>query len=162
MYAPNYASAAFDDQTVDSRSREQFYTGAIAGATALIVEDDPRSAMALTALLERGRLNVVAATTGPGALDTLDERDDVEIVLMDIMMPAMDGCETISRIRRKPRFADLPIIAVTGMDDTERPRCLASGASDFVRKPIDSAVLLMAIGTWLMPLGTGPAKNLRV
>lgn len=142
--------------------QETFYRGALAGHTALIVEDDSGSALALTVLLERGTLNVVAATNGIAALSTLEQRSDVGIVLMDIMMPVMDGYQTMAAIRRQPRFVDLPIIAVTGKDDGEHARCLAAGASDYVRKPIDSAQLLTAIGTWLTPRETSTTEGLRL
>jgi CheY-like chemotaxis protein len=129
--------------------RDAFYAGAVAGATALVVEDDVSSALALKALLERGRLSVVAANTGFVALDALDERRDIGIVLMDIGMPVMDGYQTIAAIRGHPRHVALPIIAVTGFGASERARCFAAGASGFVRKPIDTSQLLAAIGMLL-------------
>jgi CheY-like chemotaxis protein len=131
--------------------RDGFHPGPVSGRSALIVEDDYRSAIALTAVLELAALNVLTEASGRAALDTLDERDDIAIVLVDLKMPVMDGYETIAAIRRRPRLADLPIIAVTGKDESERPRCLAAGASDFVRKPIDARTLLAAVSAWMTP-----------
>jgi CheY-like chemotaxis protein len=125
------------------------------GATVLIVDDDFRNIFALTALLERGGLTVVAAQSGAAALAILDEREDVDIVLMDIMMPVMNGYETMTAIRSRPRFAALPIIAVTGkVVGGERERCIAGGASDYIPKPVDTAELLAALTLWL-PAGLG-------
>jgi CheY-like chemotaxis protein len=115
----------------------------------LIVDDDFRNIFALTALLERGELNVVAAQSGEAALEILDQRTDVDIVLMDIMMPIMNGYEAMTAIRQRPRFADLPIIAVTGkVVGQERERCIAAGASDYIPKPVDTVELLGALSEW--------------
>jgi CheY-like chemotaxis protein len=135
----------------ESDPRDEFHTGNTAGTTALVVEDDFVSALALSALLERGELNSVVAQSGYGALDALEERDDIGIVLMDIGMPVMDGYATIAAIRRRPRFVGLPIIAVTGKGDDERSRCLVAGAAAFVRKPVDPAELLGTISALLTP-----------
>ena len=135
--------------------QETFYRGALAGHTALIVEDDSGSALALTVLLERGTLNVVAATNGIAALSTLEQRSDVGIVLMDIMMPVMDGYQTMIAIRDRPECAKLKIIAVTGKAVAgERERCVAAGANDYMLKPIDTAALLKAICHWLPRTGS--------
>jgi CheY-like chemotaxis protein len=143
------------DEDIQETARTAFYAGVAAGATALVVEDDYGSRLALTTLLERGSLTVIAAPSGPVALDTLAERDDIGIVLMDIMMPVMDGYEGIATIRQRPQHADLPIIAVTGKGNgRERERCLEAGASDFVPKPIDSAALLAAIARLTSPAET--------
>jgi CheY-like chemotaxis protein len=125
------------------------------GSTALVVEDDYGSRLALTALLKRGRLTVVAADSGQAALDTLEQRDDVGIVLMDIMMPVMDGYQTMTAIRERPRHADLPIIAVTAKDGQgEREWCLAAGASHYLPKPVEAAKLLTAVGELLVNAGS--------
>jgi CheY-like chemotaxis protein len=130
------------------------YAGPGQGATALVVEDDEASRLALTALLERGRLTVLAAENGQMALDTLGERDDVGIVLMDIMMPVMDGYEAMAKIRARPENADLPVIVVTAQDsEGVRERCLAAGASDYIVKPIEAAELLTAVGKLLVQAG---------
>jgi CheY-like chemotaxis protein len=126
------------------------YSGSSAGSTALVVEDDFGSRLALTALLERGKLRVVEADSGESALDALEAQDDVGIVLMDIMMPGMDGYETMAAIRERPALADLPIIAVTAKGgDGERHRCLEAGASDYIPKPVDATELLATINELL-------------
>jgi CheY-like chemotaxis protein len=82
----------------------------------------------------------------------LEQRSDIDLVLMDIMMPGMDGYETMAAIRLRPTLADLPIVAVTGKVVTgERARCLAAGASDYIPKPVDSAELMQALKAWLPP-----------
>ncbi len=122
----------------------------MAGATALIVEDDSGNAFALAELLKRGRMTVVAVDSGPAALDVLTRRDDIGIVLMDIMMPVMDGYEAMTTIRSRAGRAEIPIIAVTSKSvDGERERCIAAGASAFISNPVDTASLLTAIRQWL-------------
>jgi CheY-like chemotaxis protein len=135
--------------TPHTPSGDGFYKGAAAGTTVLIVDDDFRNIFALTALLERGKLFVVAAQSGSTALTILEDRADIDIVLMDIMMPVMNGYETMAEIRKRPHYADLPIIAVTGkVVGSERERCLAAGASDYIPKPVDTVELLAALSEW--------------
>jgi signal transduction histidine kinase/HAMP domain-containing protein/ActR/RegA family two-component response regulator len=120
------------------------------GAKVLVVDDDFRNLFAMTALLERGHAQVVVAESGEEAIDAIKRLGDVDIVLMDIMMPVMDGYETIRAIRAIERFVSLPIIAVTGrVVPGERQRCLEAGANDFVPKPIDTSELLAALDPWL-------------
>jgi CheY-like chemotaxis protein len=134
---------------------DEFYGGSAAGSTVLIVDDDFRNIFALTALLERGKIAVVAAEGGADALAILDRRTDIDIILMDIMMPGMNGYETMEAIRRRPECAELPIIAVTGkVVGGERARCLAAGASDYIPKPVDTEELLGALRAWF-PTGAG-------
>ena len=115
-----------------------------------MVEDDMNSRFALNVLLERAGLEVVAATNGAAALESLKHTRDIDIVLMDIMMPIMDGYETMIAMRNIPTCRELPIIAVTAKDvDGERNRCLAAGASDYIPKPVSAAELIGAIGHWL-------------
>jgi CheY-like chemotaxis protein len=129
--------------------REELYGGAAAGATVLVVDDDFRNIFALTALLERASVNVVAADSGADALAILEQAHEIDLVLMDIMMPGMDGYATMQAIRKHPSHADLPIIAVTGkVVGGERTRCLDAGASDYIPKPVDTAELLMALSRW--------------
>ena len=132
-----------------SANGHQFYAGGAEGVTVLVVDDDFRNIFALTALLERGKLEVVAAESGADALMLLEQRPDIDLVLMDIMMPAMNGYEAMEEIRRRPDLAELPIIAVTGkVVGGERARCLAAGASDYIPKPVDTAELLEALSQW--------------
>jgi CheY-like chemotaxis protein len=139
-----------DPQPARPSSRDRFYGGAAAGVTALVVDDDYSNIFALSVLLKRGRMTVLTAESGSAALDILDHTGEVGIVMMDIMMPVMDGYEAMGRIRARPEFAELPIIAISGKaTNDERARCIAAGASDFVPKPIDTEVLLTAIGYWL-------------
>jgi two-component system chemotaxis sensor kinase CheA len=126
----------------------------VAGRTALVVEDDLASALALKVVLERSRMSVLQAADGRTALDALDGHGakDIGIVLMDIKMPRMNGYQAITAIRERPQFAQLPIIAVSAKDaNGERERCLAAGASDFISKPISVPELMSAIDLWLDP-----------
>jgi signal transduction histidine kinase/HAMP domain-containing protein/ActR/RegA family two-component response regulator len=126
-----------------------FYDGSAAGTTVMIVDDYFPNIFALTALLERGKLNVVPEQSGQAALATLAERSDIDIVLMDIMMPVMDGYQAMAAIRELPEYAAVPIIAVTGkIVASERARCIAAGASDYIPKPVDTAELLSALSPW--------------
>jgi signal transduction histidine kinase/HAMP domain-containing protein/ActR/RegA family two-component response regulator len=138
---------------------DEFYGGSAAGSTVLIVDDDYRNIFALTALLERGHVLVVAAESGFVALEILDARTDIDIVLMDIMMLEMNGYETMEAIRKRPQLADLPIVAVTGRAATgERERCLEAGASDYIPKPVDTAELLEALSQWFPATPTAPSQ----
>jgi CheY-like chemotaxis protein len=114
------------------------------------VDDDFRNIFALSALLERGHAEVVVAESGAEALAILEAMTDIDIVLMDIMMPVMDGYETIRAIRKIDRYENLPIIAVTGkVMGGERKRCLDAGATDYIPKPVGTTDLLGAIRPWL-------------
>jgi signal transduction histidine kinase/HAMP domain-containing protein len=120
------------------------------GANVLVVDDDFRNIFAMTALLERGQANVTVAESGADALAALDRVAEIDIVLMDIMMPIMDGYATIRAIRAIDRFALLPIVAVTGkVVPGERQRCLDAGADDFIPKPVDTAELVAVLAPWL-------------
>jgi signal transduction histidine kinase/CheY-like chemotaxis protein/HAMP domain-containing protein len=124
--------------------------GGFGGATVLVVDDDFRNLFAMTALLERGNAKVVVAESGPDAIATLQRDPDIDIVLMDIMMPVMDGYTTIRAIRAIEALKGLPIIAVTGrVMPGERQRCIDAGADDFVPKPVDTAELLAVLQPWL-------------
>jgi CheY-like chemotaxis protein len=126
-----------------------FYNGAAAGTKVLIVDDDFRNIFALTVLLERGRVSVASAESGEAALAILDEQFDIDIVLIDIMMPVMNGYETMAAIRTRASYEGVPIIAVTAkVSAAERDRCLEAGASDYIPKPVDTAELLAALDRW--------------
>jgi CheY-like chemotaxis protein len=122
----------------------------LAGRKALIVDDDIRNIFALTGVLERHEMTVASAETGRRAIDTLDASADIDVVLMDVMMPEMDGFETMRIIRQNSRFRDLPIIAVTAKAmKGDRERCLQAGAWDYLAKPVDADELLALLRAWL-------------
>ncbi|WP_248962963.1 HAMP domain-containing protein [Sphaerisporangium perillae] len=130
------------------------------GAKILIVDDDIRNVFALTSVLERHGSTVVYAENGREGIEQLERNEDVALVLMDIMMPEMDGWATTSAIRRMPQFADLPIIALTAkVMHGDREKSIASGASDYVPKPVDVDRLLERLRGWLtrgrVPSGEG-------
>jgi hypothetical protein len=116
----------------------------------LLVDDDARNIFALSSVLERRGMEVLTATTGSEAIGVLSARADVAIVLMDIMMPGMDGYETIQAIRAKPGFRRLPILALTAKAmKGDREKCLEAGASDYLAKPVNVEQLLSALRMWL-------------
>src|SRR5262249_22692910 len=105
----------------------------------LVVDDDVRNIFALTSLLERHAMRVVSADNGRMAIDLLTNDADIDIVLMDIMMPEMDGYETMRAIRRDPRHRLLPMIALTAKAmKGDREKCLEAGASDYIAKPVNT------------------------
>jgi CheY-like chemotaxis protein/HAMP domain-containing protein len=123
----------------------------VAGVKILVVDDDFRNIFAMTALLERGQAVVMVAESGAEAIATLERMPDIDVVLMDIMMPEMDGYDTIRAIRAIEQFAKLPIVAVTGKSaDGERQRCLDAGATDYIPKPVDTSELVAALVPWTM------------
>jgi CheY-like chemotaxis protein/signal transduction histidine kinase/HAMP domain-containing protein len=120
------------------------------GRKVLVVDDDIRNIFALNSLLERHSMQVVSATTGQDAISLLEQTDDLSLVLMDIMMPEMDGYETMRRIRGNPKFRYLPIIALTAKAmKGDREKCLEAGASDYVAKPVNTDQLLSLVRMWL-------------
>jgi CheY-like chemotaxis protein len=122
------------------------------GKKVLLVDDDVRNLFALASLLEDRGMEVIFGETGQEALAALERHDDIDIVLMDIMMPGLDGNETIEAIRREPRLRELPIIAVTAKAmEGDRERSLSAGASDYITKPVEPERLLSRIVTWLQP-----------
>ncbi|MBB6556620.1 signal transduction histidine kinase/HAMP domain-containing protein/ActR/RegA family two-component response regulator [Nonomuraea rubra] len=131
----------------------------LSGAKILIVDDDIRNVFALTSVLERHGSTVVYAENGREGIEQLERNEDVALVLMDIMMPEMDGWATTSAIRRMPQFADLPIIALTAkVMRGDREKSIASGASDYVPKPVDVDRLLERLRGWLSR-GRGSASD---
>ncbi|MBR0827324.1 response regulator [Bradyrhizobium manausense] len=120
------------------------------GKTALLVDDDARNIFALSSVLERRGMKVLTATTGSEAVTLVESNPEIAIVLMDIMMPQMDGYQTIGVIRQDPAFARLPIIALTAKAmKGDREKCLEAGASDYLAKPVNTDQLLLAIRMWL-------------
>jgi two-component system chemotaxis sensor kinase CheA len=130
----------------------------LAGKTILIVDDDMRNVFALTSLLEAHNMNILFAENGQEALETLSaHEDDIDLVLMDIMMPDMDGYETMRAIRQDEEFNTLPIIALTAkVMKNDRHKCLEAGASDYIQKPVIAEQLLSLMRVWLYERG---AKN---
>ena len=123
---------------------------ALAGRTVLVVDDDTRNIFALSSALERRGMNVLTATTGREAISLLESSPEVTIVLMDIMMPEMDGYETMALIRSNPAFRRLPIIALTAKAmKGDREKCLEAGASDYLAKPVNTEQLFSALRLWL-------------
>jgi HAMP domain-containing protein/CheY-like chemotaxis protein/signal transduction histidine kinase len=123
---------------------------ALLGKKVLVVDDDVRNIFALSSVLERRGMSVLTAGTGRQAIDTLESESDLAIVLMDIMMPEMDGYETMQVIRQNAAFRRLPIIALTAKAmKGDREKCLEAGASDYLAKPVDTEQLLSALRMWL-------------
>ncbi|MDP9294742.1 MAG: ATP-binding protein, partial [Actinomycetota bacterium] len=122
----------------------------LAGMKALVVDDDFRNIFALTALLERGQLEVISAESGEEGVAILERTPDIDVVIVDIMMPVMDGYATIRAMRELPGGRDLPIVAVTAnVAAGTRQRCIDAGASAYVSKPVEAAHLLLILGEWL-------------
>jgi HAMP domain-containing protein/CheY-like chemotaxis protein len=122
----------------------------LVGKTALLVDDDARNIFALSSVLERRGMKVLTATTGHEAIALVESTPNIAIVLMDIMMPQMDGYQTMGVIRQNPSFGRLPIIALTAKAmKGDREKCLEAGASDYLAKPVNTEQLLLAIRMWL-------------
>jgi CheY-like chemotaxis protein/signal transduction histidine kinase/HAMP domain-containing protein len=122
----------------------------LAGRKVLVVDDDIRNIFALNSLLERHRMEVITATNGHEAIKLVESTADLSLVLMDVMMPEMDGYETMRRIRQQPDFRMLPIIALTAKAmKGDREKCLEAGASDYVAKPVNTDQLLSLVRLWL-------------
>jgi CheY-like chemotaxis protein len=121
-----------------------------AGKKVMIVDDDVRNIFSLTSVLESQGMNVVFAENGKDALVRLKEHPDVDIVLMDVMMPEMDGYETTRAIRELEGFQELPIISLTAKAmKGDREKSIAAGASDYITKPVDTDQLLSLMRVWL-------------
>jgi signal transduction histidine kinase/CheY-like chemotaxis protein/HAMP domain-containing protein len=122
----------------------------LAGRKVLIVDDDMRNIFALSTILEEHDMVIVSADNGRDAIQTLKEDPDIEIVLMDIMMPEMDGMETMREIRKIPHLKNLPIVAVTAKAmKGDREKCIEAGAWDYLSKPVDTEQLLSVLRAWL-------------
>jgi CheY-like chemotaxis protein len=120
------------------------------GRSVLLVDDDARNVFALSSVLERRGMRVLAATTGSEAIELIESTPDIAIVLMDIMMPEMDGYRTMEVIRAKPGTRRLPIVALTAKAmKGDREKCVAAGASDYLAKPVNTEQLLSALRMWL-------------
>ena len=123
---------------------------ALNGRKVLVVDDDVRNIFALTSLLEQHGLRVANSETGREAISLLDEDEEIDAVLLDIMMPEMDGYETTRRIRQNPRHKLLPILALTAKAmKGDREKCLEAGASDYIAKPVNGEELIGLLRIWL-------------
>ena len=123
---------------------------ALVGKRVLVVDDDVRNIFALSSVLERRGMTVLTAGTGNEAIKILESTPDMAIVLMDIMMPEMDGYATMQVIRQNPAFRRLPIIALTAKAmKGDREKCLEAGASEYLAKPVNTEQLLSALRLWL-------------
>ena len=143
------------DLGLDGTSR---YPGRFDGEVVLVVDDDVRNVFALTSVLEQHGLSVRYAENGIEGIDMLERSDRIDLVLMDIMMPEMDGYTTMRAIRRMERFADLPIIALTAKAmQGDREKAIEAGASEYVTKPVVTGQLLDLIRLWLTA-SDGPGR----
>src|SRR5207247_2357647 len=148
LHAPPVGDLPLEKQQMLDRLHRS--DDALFGKKVLVVDDDVRNIFALSSVLERRGMTVLTAGTGREAIATLDSTPDLAIVLMDIMMPEMDGYETMQVIRQNPAFQRLPIIALTAKAmKGDREKCLEAGASDYLAKPVNTEQLLSALRMWL-------------
>jgi CheY-like chemotaxis protein len=121
----------------------------LTGITILIIDDDVRNIFALSSALEAQGAAIVYAQDGRCGLEALEHNDAVDVILMDIMMPHMDGYETMAAVRKNPRYEGVPIIAITANALKEdRQRCVDAGANDYLAKPVDLAALVECVRRW--------------
>jgi CheY-like chemotaxis protein len=122
----------------------------LAGAKMLIVDDDIRNIFSLTSVLENHDVEVLHAERGKDGILILEQTPDVDVALIDIMMPDMDGYQTMREIRSRPQLSDVPLIAVTAKAmKGDRQKCLDAGASDYIAKPVDIELLLALVRVWV-------------
>ena len=115
-----------------------------------MIDDDVRNIFALSSVLERRGMHVLTASTGSEAISTVESTPGIAIALMDIMMPEMDGYQTMQKIRENPAFRRLPIVALTAKAmKGDREKCFEAGASDYLAKPVNTEQLLSALRMWL-------------
>jgi CheY-like chemotaxis protein len=125
-------------------------TEALRDRKVLVVDDDARNIFALATVLEHQDMEVISAMNGRQAIELIETTPDLSVVLMDIMMPEMDGYETMREIRKDPRFRTLPILALTAKAmKGDREKCLQAGASDYIAKPVNTDQLLSLLRVWL-------------
>jgi CheY-like chemotaxis protein len=123
---------------------------ALKNKTVLITDDDMRNIFALSSALQNYDMNILIANNGREAITRLEEHDQIDVVLMDIMMPEMDGYEAMREIRKERRYAKLPIIALTAKAmKNDREKCIEAGANDYISKPVDMDKLLSMLRVWL-------------
>ncbi|MGC4378885.1 CHASE3 domain-containing protein [Fictibacillus sp. Mic-4] len=140
-------ASIFNDETSFALPAE---SSVFKGKNVLIVDDDNRNIFALKTALQNEGMNIVIANNGIECLNIIKEKQDFDIILMDIMMPVMDGYETMRKIRGNPSFEDLPIIALTAKAmRNDREKCLEAGASDYISKPLELEQLFSVMRVWL-------------
>jgi len=143
-------SDAAPDQPIAAGIDQSDETPGLAGRQVLIIDDDLRNIFALSSVLERHRMSVLFAENGREGIELLESGATVDIVLMDVMMPEMDGYDTTRAIRRIERFGNLPIITLTAKAmKGDREKCLAAGASDYITKPVEINQLISMMRKWL-------------
>ena len=134
----------------NSAATQETGLGEIEGKTILIVDDDPRNIFSLQAALDDSQAKLLTAGNGIEAIETIKQHPEIELVLMDIMMPEMDGYEAMQVIRNELKLTELPIIAVTAKAmSTDSAKCIEAGASDYMAKPIDMGKLKQLMKVWI-------------
>ena len=134
----------------DTIHRLHDHDAVFSGKHVLVVDDNVRNAFALSSLLNDKNLRTTIATSGEKALEMLETIADIDLVLMDIMMPGMDGYETMQRVRAQPKFRNLPILALTAKAmKGDQEKCIAAGANDYLSKPVDADRLFSMLRVWL-------------
>jgi CheY-like chemotaxis protein len=150
---PEHVPALISDTTADAGLRgTQEASGheALRGRRVLVIDDDARNVFAITSTLELHGMTVTQAPDGRKGIEALVDREEPDLVLMDVMMPELDGYATMQEIRQMPEFATLPIIAVTARAmPGDKEKSIAAGASDYVTKPVDTDELLACMERWL-------------
>jgi CheY-like chemotaxis protein len=138
------------DKPTNSFKKLGQLTEVIKNKTVLIADDDVRNIFSLSKALEKHQMKVVSAIDGKEAMIKLKENPNIDVVLMDIMMPEMDGYDTIKEIRKQAKYKNLPVIAVTAKAMIgDREKCMQVGASDYISKPVDIDQLLSLLRVWL-------------
>lgn len=150
LFSEEPASINIEEQEPFDSAYDERYLNRLSGRTILVVDDDMRNTFAIAALLKQAGIKSVIAQDGMLATDRLSENHDIDLVLMDMMMPGMDGYEATRRIRSMDSYKKLPIIAITAkVMEGEREKCLAAGANDYMAKPLDKDRLFEMIGKML-------------
>ena len=150
---PDHVPPLISESAADTQTRPPSQAGehdALRGRKILVIDDDPRNVFAITSTLELHGMTVTQAADGRKGIEALFSAEDTDLILMDVMMPELDGYATMTRIRQMPAFATLPIIAVTARAmPGDKEKSIAAGASDYVTKPVDTDELLACMERWL-------------
>jgi CheY-like chemotaxis protein len=150
---PDHVPALISESAADTQAHPMSQAGehdALRGRKILVIDDDPRNVFAITSTLELHGMMVTQAGDGRKGIEALLSAEDTDLILMDVMMPELDGYATMTRIRQMPAFATLPIIAVTARAmPGDKEKSIAAGASDYVTKPVDTDELLACMERWL-------------